>query len=60
MLYVEKDLSAISKAIFDHWDAKKHELNHKFLYCSNGRVSAGDIIACIERGMAIILLTVRV
>lgn len=50
MLYVEKDLSAIAKAVFDHWDSKKKELNHKILYCANARVSAGDIIECIERG----------
>jgi len=54
MLYVEKDLSAIAKAVFDQWDSKKHELNHKILYCADARVSAGDIIDCIERGMAII------
>jgi len=49
MLYVEKDLSAIVKAVFDHWDSKKHELNHKILYCADARVSAGEIIECIER-----------
>ncbi len=51
MLYVEKDLSAVAKAIFDHWDSKKHELNHKILYCANARVSATEILACIERGI---------
>ncbi|RDL37670.1 Uncharacterized protein BP5553_05103 [Venustampulla echinocandica] len=49
MLYVERDLSALAKAVFDQWDSKKNELNHKILYCANARVSAGDIIACIER-----------
>ncbi|KIM95228.1 hypothetical protein OIDMADRAFT_171396 [Oidiodendron maius Zn] len=49
MLYVEKDLSAVAKAVFDQWDLKKTELNHKVLYCADSRVSAGDIIACIER-----------
>jgi len=53
MLYVEKDLSAVAKAVFDQWDSKKNELNHKILYCADDRVSAGDIIACIERGNAI-------
>jgi hypothetical protein len=33
MLYVEKDLSAVAKAIFDQWDSAKDELNHKILYC---------------------------
>jgi hypothetical protein len=53
MLYVEKDLSGVAKAIFDQWDSKKDELNHKVLYCADARVSVGDIIACIERGIAI-------
>lgn len=54
MLYVEKDLSAIAKAVFDQWDSKKHELNHKILYCADSRVSCGDIINCIERGILIV------
>ena len=53
MLYVEKDLSGVAKAIFDQWDSKKDELNHKVLYCADARVSVGDIIACIERGIVI-------
>jgi hypothetical protein len=50
MLYVEKDLTAVAKAVFDQWDMKKEELNHKVLYCSDSRVSPGEIITCIERG----------
>jgi hypothetical protein len=50
MLYVEKDLSGIVKAVFDKWDLKKEVLNHKILYCADARVSPDDIIACIERG----------
>lgn len=49
MLFVEKDLSAIAKAVFDQWDSKKEELTHKYLYCCNARVSPNDIIACVER-----------
>jgi hypothetical protein len=56
MLYVEKDLSGVAKAVFDQWDSKKDELNHKVLYCADARVSVGDIIACIERGIAITTL----
>jgi hypothetical protein len=52
MLYVEKDLSSVAKAVFDQWDLMKRELNHKVLYCANARVSAADIINCIEQGMA--------
>ena len=54
MLYVEKDLSAIAKAIFDQWDSAKDELNHKILYCANARVSAAEILASIERGKVIV------
>ena len=56
MLYVEKDLSAVAKAVFDQWDLKKAELNHKVLYCADARVSAEEIIACIERGRIILPL----
>lgn len=49
MLFVEKDLSAIAKAVFDHWDSKKDQLTHTYLYCCNARVSPNDIIACVER-----------
>lgn len=52
MLYVEKDLSGLSKAIFDQWDVKKDDLNHKVLYCADARVSPNDVIKCIERGRA--------
>ncbi len=51
MLYVEKDLSAVAKAVFDYWDSKKDELKYKILYCANARVSGEDIMACIEKGM---------
>lgn len=50
-LYVEKDLSGIVKGIFDNWDTKKDELNHKVLYCADARVSPSDVIAILERRM---------
>lgn len=53
MLYVEKDLSGVAKAIFDQWDLKKEELNHKVLYCADARVSPDDVIACIEQGIIV-------
>ena len=55
MLYVQKDLSAVTKAVFDHWDTKKGELNHKYLYVANARMSPRDIAACIKRGMVVSL-----
>lgn len=53
MLYVQKDLSAVTKAVFDNWDAKRDELNHKILYVANARVSPAEIIACIKKGIFI-------
>lgn len=49
MLYVEKDLSGIAKAVFDQWDTKKAQLTHKYLYCTNARVSPNEILSCVER-----------
>lgn len=49
MLFVEKDLSGIAKAVFDQWDAAKGRLAHKYLYCTDARVSPGEILACVER-----------
>lgn len=49
MLYVERDLSAVAKAVFDQWDAKKEVLNHKYLYVSDARVSPMDIVGALKR-----------
>lgn len=49
MLFVEKDLSGIAMAVFDQWDSKKDHLNHRYLYCSNARISPNDILACVKR-----------
>lgn len=49
MLYVEKDLAAVTKAVFDHWDARADELNHQYLYISNARLTPLDIAASVKR-----------
>ena len=49
MLYVQKDLCAIVKAVFDHWDTRKDELNHQYLYAANARVAPRDIIASVNK-----------
>lgn len=49
MLYVEKDLAAIVKAIFDNWDSKREKLLHSYLYASNARVAPTDITSAIEK-----------
>lgn len=50
MLYVEKDLSAITKAIFDQWDSKKETLRYMYLYATNARISPQEIAEVIEKG----------
>ncbi|KAH9829567.1 NAD(P)-binding protein [Rhodofomes roseus] len=49
MLYVEKDLSGITKAIFDKWGSRKDELNHQYLYCTNARLTPLDITASVKK-----------
>ena len=51
MLYVQKDLSAVTKAVFDQWDVKNGELNHEYLYVANARMSPREITTCIQKGM---------
>jgi hypothetical protein len=50
MLYVEKDLSAIVKAVFDHWTARKEELDGAYLQASNARVTPLNIIDAAKKG----------
>ena len=52
MLWVERDLAAVSKAIFDNWDARKDELNHQYLFASSVRMSFNEVVAVIEKGEA--------
>lgn len=49
MLYVQKDLGAVTKAVFDHWDVRKHFLNHQYLYCANARLTPLDILASVKK-----------
>lgn len=49
MLFVERDLSNIVKAIFDQWEEKKDQLNHQYLYCTDARISPDEIISCVSR-----------
>ena len=50
MLWVEKDLAAVCKAVFDNWDLRKQELNHQYLCASSVRMSYNDLVAVIEKG----------
>lgn len=49
MLFVEKDLAGIAKAVFDQWDAKRDRLYHQYLYCTDARISPNEILACVSR-----------
>ncbi|KAH9942071.1 NAD(P)-binding protein [Amylocystis lapponica] len=49
MLYVEKDLAAIAKAVFDRWDARRDALNHQYLYAADARVSPREIAASVHK-----------
>jgi len=50
MLWVERDLAAVCKAIFDKWDLRKDELNHQYLFASSVRMSYNELVAIIEKG----------
>ncbi|OSD08240.1 NAD-P-binding protein [Trametes coccinea BRFM310] len=50
MLYVQRDLSAVTLAVFDNWDARKDELNHQYLYVANARVTPLEILASVKKG----------
>ncbi|KAH7129137.1 hypothetical protein EDB81DRAFT_907025, partial [Dactylonectria macrodidyma] len=48
-LYVEKDLAAVAKALFDQWDTKKATLDGKYFLASGARETMGQINAILER-----------
>ncbi|KAK7222176.1 hypothetical protein V2G26_010179 [Clonostachys chloroleuca] len=48
-LYVEKDLSAVCKAIFDQWETKKSSLDGKYFLACGARETMRDINAIIEK-----------
>ncbi|PVH70622.1 NAD(P)-binding protein [Cadophora sp. DSE1049] len=48
-LYVEKDLAAVCRAIYDQWDSKKGSLNGKYFLASGARETQGQINKVLER-----------
>ena len=50
MLYVDKDLSAIVKAVFDSWPERKVELQWKYLHACDARLTPSDVIRAAEKG----------
>jgi hypothetical protein len=49
MLYVEKDLSGIVKAIFDNWDVEKDELRNQYLYAMDDVHTPREVCTTIEQ-----------
>jgi hypothetical protein len=52
MLYVEKDLSAIVKAIFDEWPEKRDELQWKYLHATNARLKPSELCKAADKGVS--------
>jgi hypothetical protein len=50
MLWVERDLAAIVKAIFDRWDTARDDLLYKHLYAMDAVRTPNEICSIIERG----------
>ena len=50
MLWVEKDLAAAAKAVFDRWDSTNNALNHQEFLIAGLRTSIGDVRKLIEKG----------
>ncbi|EEU34729.1 uncharacterized protein NECHADRAFT_87029 [Fusarium vanettenii 77-13-4] len=48
-LYVEKDLSAVCKAVFDQWETKKASLDGKYFLASGARETMGQINTVLEK-----------
>ena len=59
MLWVERDLAAVCKAILDNWDLRKDELNHQYLFASSIRMSYNELVAIIEKGESSLSILMR-
>ena len=54
MLYVEKDLSAIVKAVFNAWPERNEELKWKYLHASDARLTPSDVVRAAEKGESLL------
>jgi hypothetical protein len=48
-LYVEKDLGAVCKVVFDLWDTRKTELDGKYLLASGARETPRQMMNVLEK-----------
>jgi hypothetical protein len=50
-LYVEKDLGAVCKAVWDQWDDKKSGLDGKYLLAAGAHETPRYMAQVLEKGM---------
>jgi hypothetical protein len=50
MVWVERDLAGVVKAIFDNWDRRKEELRHRYLYAMDAVHTPREVCDVIHRG----------
>ena len=56
MVWVEKDLAGVVKAVLDNWDDRKGELMYKYLHAMDAIHTPFEVCSVIERGMEMLLL----
>ncbi|KIW27739.1 uncharacterized protein PV07_07449 [Cladophialophora immunda] len=49
MVWVEKDLAGVAKAIFDNWDQRKEQLRFRYLYAMDAIHTPREICEVIQR-----------
>jgi hypothetical protein len=51
MLWVELDLAAAAKGLFDQWDTRKEDLRHQELVIAGIRTTTGQVRNLIEQSL---------
>jgi hypothetical protein len=50
MVWVEKDLAGVAKAVFDNWENRKDELRFRYLHAMDAVHTPGQVCEVIQRG----------
>jgi hypothetical protein len=50
MVWVERDLAGVVKAVFDNWDRRKDELRYRHLYAMDAVHTPREVCDVIQRG----------
>ena len=50
MVWVEKDLAGVAKAVFDNWDQRKDELTYQYLHAMDAIHTPREICEVIQKG----------